>query len=241
MKRRLSVAFALLLWASSASAQTQPELLAVVNQVAASSQPLLQANTNATCFEFTARVLSRLGPTWGHVGKTRGEGQYTPPNAGFPRQVGNFTITGVSHDAITDGVRQFDILGNGNDGPEPLGSPARPQAGEIPREFHRPNNPFIPAIAPSVPIPAPPLICPVCPTCQACKAIPGYAGDDAFDRVGAVLFADYAEAGQAPNEGMARWFARTIYDWIAGVTNSLQASIDKHRGEWRAALGLSPL
>lgn len=237
MRKAFLATVVALVLSSSAFAQTQPELLAIVNQVAASSQPLLQANTNAACFEFTARVLARLGPSWGHVGKTRGEGQYTPPNAGFPRQVGNFTITGVSHDAITDGVRQFDILGNGNDGPDPLGSPARPQAGEIPREFHRPNNPFIPAIAPSVPIPVP-LICPVCQACQACKAIPGYAGDEAFDRVGAVLFADYAEAGQAPNDGMARWMARTIYDWIAGVTATLQASIDKHRGEWRAALGL---
>lgn len=233
MKKALFV-FLFVLSTLPAFAQTQGELLAIVNQVASSSQPLLQTNTAATCFEFTARVLARLGPSWGHVGKTRGEGQYSPPNAGFPRQVGQWTITGVSHDAITDGVRQFDILGNGNDGPDPLGSPARPQANEIPREFHRPNNPFVPAIAPATPIP----ICPVCQTCQVCKTIPGYVGDEPFDRVGAVLFADYAEAHQAPNEGMARWMARTIYDWIAGVTASLQASIDKHRGEWRAALGL---
>ncbi len=86
--------------------------------------------------------------------------------------------------------------------------------------------------------PAPPAICPICPTCPPQITIPGYAGDAAFDQVGAVLFADYAEAGQAPNEGMGRWLARTIYDWIAGNTKTLQASIEKHRGEWRSALGL---
>lgn len=81
---------------------------------------------------------------------------------------------------------------------------------------------------------------PPCPPAKPCPStvIPGYAGDAAFDAVGSVLFADYLEAAASPDAGMGRWFARTIYDWIAGNTKTLQASIEKHRKEWRAALGL---
>lgn len=77
-----------------------------------------------------------------------------------------------------------------------------------------------------------------CPVCPPAVTIPPYAGDAVFDAVGAALFADYAAAGQAPNIGMGRWFGRTIYDWIAGNTRTLQASIEKHRREWREILGL---
>ena len=70
---------------------------------------------------------------------------------------------------------------------------------------------------------------------------PPYPGDAVFDQVGVVLFADYAAAGQAPNPQMGRWFGRTIYDWLATVEPTLDASITKHRREWRAILGLPPL
>lgn len=79
---------------------------------------------------------------------------------------------------------------------------------------------------------------PACPVCPPVVRVPGYAGDAVFDQVGAILFADYAEAGQEPNDGMARWMARTIYDWVAGNTRTLAESIEKHRKEWRALLGL---
>jgi hypothetical protein len=62
-----------------------------------------------------------------------------------------------------------------------------------------------------------------------------------FDEVGTILFADYANAGQAPNPQMGRWFGRTIYDWLAKNEPTLAASITKHRREWRALLGLPPL
>lgn len=84
----------------------------------------------------------------------------------------------------------------------------------------------------------PPPVCPICPTCPICKPTPPYAGDEVFDRIAVSLFADYAEAGQAPNEGMGRWFGRVVYDWIAGVTKTLDESIAKHRKEWREILGL---
>lgn len=67
---------------------------------------------------------------------------------------------------------------------------------------------------------------------------PPYPGDHVFDQVGDVLFADYAAAGNPPNPQMGRWFGRTIYDWLAAVTPTLEASIEKHRKEWREILGL---
>jgi hypothetical protein len=106
----------------------------------------LQTNRNVDCFEHTTRVLAILtgqGLQAAYVGKTSGEGQFHPPT-GFPRQVGNYTITGVSHDAIWCEGHQFDLVGGGNDGPEPLGAVASPTANEIPAQYHRPNNPAVP-------------------------------------------------------------------------------------------------
>jgi len=144
---------------------------------------------------------------------------------GFPRQVGPYTITGVSHDAIGNATQRVDLLGGGNDGPDPLGSPASPQWLEIPPEHWRPNNPIIPfdgEVPPPVPPPAP--------------VMPPFPGDEVFDQIGVVLFADYALAGQVPNPGMGRWMGRTVYDYLAGMP--MADSIAKHRAEWRAALGL---
>lgn len=69
-----------------------------------------------------------------------------------------------------------------------------------------------------------------------------YPGDPVWDAVGATLFADYAEAKQAPNPQMGRWFGRTIWDATEGDENgkvwTVPDSITKHRAEWRAVLGL---
>lgn len=197
----------------------------------------LQTNRNVDCYQHTSRVIELLrgqGIAASFVGKTAGEGQYVPP-AGFPRPVVHavsgktYTCTGVSHDAIWVGTdRQFDLIGNGNDGSEPLGSPGIPVANEIPSQYHRPNNPPVyPIDAVPVPPPAPPL--------------PAYPGDAVFDQVGALLFADYAQAGRVPDPQVGRWFGRVIYDWLANVTPTLDAAIAKHRAEWRALLGLPPL
>ena len=71
-----------------------------------------------------------------------------------------------------------------------------------------------------------------------------YPGDPVWDEVGVMLFADYARAGQAPNPQMGRWFGRTIWDATegdeSGLVLTVQQSIDKHRKEWRAILGLPP-
>ena len=83
---------------------------------------------------------------------------------------------------------------------------------------------------PSPPAPAPPPV------------HPAYPGDAFWDRVGDALFADYAEARQLPNPGMGRWLGRTIWDAVAGDANghivTIDASLAKHRKEWRAVLGL---
>jgi hypothetical protein len=68
------------------------------------------------------------------------------------------------------------------------------------------------------------------------SSLPAYPGDPAFDQMGTILWADYAEAGRVPDAAVGRWFGRTVYDYLAGMT--LDASIAKHRAEWRAALGL---
>lgn len=67
-------------------------------------------------------------------------------------------------------------------------------------------------------------------------AKPPYPGDEVFDAIARTLFADYLAAGQAPNDGMGRWFGRTVYDWLAGNTKTLDESIVKHRAEWLALL-----
>lgn len=67
------------------------------------------------------------------------------------------------------------------------------------------------------------------------KLYEDFGGDAAGGRIGEALFADYAEAGQAPDAGMAIWLWRTCYD---ALTLSVDASIAKHRREWRHELGL---
>ena len=71
-----------------------------------------------------------------------------------------------------------------------------------------------------------------------------YPGDEVWDQVGEALFADYAKAGQSPNALMGRWFGRTIWDAVegddSGAVLTVEASIQKHRKDWRSALGLPP-
>lgn len=95
------------------------------------------------------------------------------------------------------------------------------------------------SFAPTVPGCKPPGTEP--PPVTPPPTMPPYPGDPVFDAVGVALFADYAEAGQLPNPEMGRWFGRTIYDWLAKVVPTLDASIAKHRAEWRAVLGLPAL
>lgn len=74
------------------------------------------------------------------------------------------------------------------------------------------------------------------PSAAAQPPSTSYPGDETFDQIGAILWADYAEAGRVPDAAVGRWFGRTVFDYIAGM--SMSDSIKKHRAEWRAALGL---
>jgi hypothetical protein len=74
--------------------------------------------------------------------------------------------------------------------------------------------------------------------------VPGYEalGGDAFfrEQVGKPLAADYAEAGQAFNDGTAVWFSRTTYVLIEAALKGTTVDMRARRNEWRAALGLPP-
>jgi hypothetical protein len=68
------------------------------------------------------------------------------------------------------------------------------------------------------------------------KPTESYPGDMKGVEIGTALFADYAEKGETPNAGMGVWFWRTAWDAAHGLT--VDASIAKHRAEWRRTLGL---
>ena len=94
---------------------------------------------------------------WGHVGKPRGQGQYTPP--GFvPITVNGIDVTGFAPDAIWHKPtnRQVDIFSGGqfnDDGTTVPGFDAErvAQWGEIDRSLYRHDNPWIPPVLASTP------------------------------------------------------------------------------------------
>lgn len=220
-----------------------PNLLHLVEQVQRDHPGRFQVNTGANCFWIVCEVLKLSGdPDWGHVGKTAGEGQFTP-SGWMPRHIKGvdgrlYTITGVSHDAIfhQPTLQQIDLLGGGNDGDQPLGAPSRAQWGVIPIAFNRPGNPWLAALPvdASIPPPGPPPSPPQ-------PVYPPYpANETDLDAVGVALFADFAEAGQTPNPQAFRFVFRVAYDWLVKNEPSLAASTAKHRAEWRQMLGLPP-
>jgi hypothetical protein len=122
-------------------------------QELATHYPALVTNFHEGWGQFIQHALLMLNfvdpGEWGHVAKTAGEGQYTPP--GFePRDVNGHRITGFSQDAIfhKPSHTQIDILSGGqfdkNGDPNPNIDPNRvPQWDVIPREHYRPNNPWM--------------------------------------------------------------------------------------------------
>lgn len=92
--------------------------------------------------------------------------------------------------------------------------------------------PTVPGCTPPTSAP-PPVVVPPAPV------YPGYPQNEAvLDVAGGALLADFAEAGQEPNAAMFRFAFRVAYDWMVGNVPSLEASVAKHRREWRAILGL---
>lgn len=195
----------------------------------------LQTNRNVDCFQHITRVLEILkgqSLTAAYIGKTAGEGQYHPP-AGFPRVIGPWTITGVSHDAIWVEGKQFDCVGGGNDGPEPLGTVGLPIANEIPEEFHRPNNPPVPHPIAGVPSTPPAPSKPVYPSYE------DLGGDDGGKKITRMLESDYQRAGLRGLDGdCGAWQQRVSYDFLTGICKTVEESIAKHRKEWCATLGI---
>lgn len=126
-----------------------PDVFSIVEQVAAEHPELLEINTYESCGELVQRVLMALAddPEWGHVAKTAGESQYTPP--GFePRDVDGYLVTGFSQDAIFHRATywQVDIIANAaaNSDPNPeIHGPATITWGVIEREHYRENNPWM--------------------------------------------------------------------------------------------------
>ncbi len=68
-------------------------------------------------------------------------------------------------------------------------------------------------------------------------AVP-YVGDAVGKAIGAALFEDYAAAGRAPDADMGVWFLRAAWDAANPPHLSMEASIAKHRQQWKAVLGL---
>jgi hypothetical protein len=130
-----------------------PDRWADLQALASQHGHLLQTNTFESCGEFIQHVLVGLNdPDWGHVGKTAGEYQHTPH--GFsPQWVDGHLVTGFSHDVIwhLPSNMQVDIIGNAgaNSDPNPaIWGPAQVYWGEIPREYYRINNPWLPTVPP---------------------------------------------------------------------------------------------
>jgi hypothetical protein len=261
MAKRIAFWWVLLALVGTSAFAQPPSLDSVVRQVAAARPDLLQTNTNATCFAFVQLVLKTANdPHWGHVAKTRGEGQYTPttwtPTTGIGRDGNAYQLTGVSHDAIyycanpgidtagrpvchySSGDWQVDLLGAGNDSDHAIFDAsgqrivARPQWGVVPQEFYRAKNPWLAPLGTTATLPPPTPPAPV---------VKPYPGDAYFiEKIGQLLEWDYAEAGQRLNAGSSVWFSRTIWRHVnEGL--SIEQSTAQSRKEWRAALGLPPL
>jgi hypothetical protein len=105
-----------------------------------------------------------------------------------------------------------------------------------PARVHDGTGPSLPPQPPTQACPDPARHAkPDCPE-PAAHRRPGYPGDHVGNEVGRALFADYAAAGQPPDDGMSIWMFRTAWDASNGLT--MAESLNKHRQEWRKVLGL---
>lgn len=191
---------------------------------------LLRTNTADTCYSFSGLVLAALkssGVKAYRITKSPGESQYVPigfksrPITGRDGKI--YVCSGVSGDALFVDGQQVDVIGGANDTNNPIGSPATAHWDIIDPKYYRPNN--MPLIeTPPEPVPAP--------------QDKGYPGDAAFDLLGTILEADYSNVNRNLDAQSVRWCGRVIYDWLSGICPSLESSINKHRAEWRNALGL---
>ena len=130
----------------------------------------------------------------------------------------------VSHDILmlrTGAI--FDCLINAEGAAKPTWAPRNPVD---PARWVRPVDVGgVSLPPPEPPAPPPPVTVP-------------YPGDSYGLEIGMVLFGDYMEAHQFPNDGMGVWFLRTAWDIANPPHLSAAESIKKHRVQWRHTLGL---
>jgi hypothetical protein len=207
-------------------------------------QAWANAHTGGPGTEDFIRLLARdlrlaHGPRWGLNGKR-----------GNPNDISDDVIAyqgeGTAVD-VTNGNTAMEIIdvigkaGNPVNHPDPnerpfpvwnVGPGGIGDRGAFVGTFSVPDSPGTPGVPGTPATPS----CPD-PSAHQPKPKPSYPGDRPFDAVGQQLEADYREAGQTLNAQSATWFSRTIWDHVVEGL-SLDASIAKHRTEWRQALGL---
>lgn len=226
------LALAAALMATPAAAQVPNEKTRIEQLARDNPNTFACAHTPAACgWNFVKLVACKLNPEpsngrWGANGK-RGD-----PNV-LSWDALNWKGEGPGNDP-TDGNRPVTVIDFivGAGGPSPrvdwnIINESGPGAWVKPRcKGDVPDPKWLAGDSTDNPIPVPP----------AAPVYPPYPGDEVFDAIANMLFADYAAAGQAPNAGMGRWFGRTVYDWLAGNTKTLDESIQKHRLEWLVLL-----
>jgi hypothetical protein len=183
--------------------------LSIVQAVYAAQKP---DPTEAGLLDFLLRVIAAL-PAEEHAGLLRkddGENISVYPPAGIK--------VSLSRLCYPDGAI-YKVLADAGTSPASGNFPAWTDNGVV-----SPTR-YVPVTGSSRPMPPNPP-----------AATSAYPGDLKGVEIGQALFADYAEKGEAPNAGMGVWFWRTAWDAAHGLT--VEASIVKHRAEWRAALGL---
>ena len=74
-------------------------------------------------------------------------------------------------------------------------------------------------------------------------AYPSYeelGGDASGIKISTVMESDYRVAGRPGLDGnCGAWMQRTVYDFVTGVCKTVEESIEKHRAEWCAELGIA--
>lgn len=217
---------------------------------------LLQENIGAMCHMYTVYLIELLrgnGHKAFHVCKTKGEGQYIP--YGFqPRVVKgldgkDYTITGVSHDAIWCDGEIVDTVGSGNehdrpiyrregdpnwsfdpnDGPQITGSPVW---NVIPKEYWRPGNPpLLPLPVIVTPEPPPSKILPKGEAFAALKALNAfYQAPEGLQRPGGLVLPDGEGRSIADMEAIAQWFYQLV---IEGIPLDAVFAQIRNSQEWR--------
>lgn len=222
-----------LLLASPAAAQLTDQT-AILNAVKAENPAAWAcAHTDRPCaWDYIKLVACRLNPTgfgpWGLNGR-RGD----PKPEKMSWDALNYCGQGPASDptkACGSPLTIIDVIG-GAGGPNPVVIWQEFKTDPTPGAWIKPTG----CSAAPAPTPQPPVVV-VPPVVHK-----PYPGDAYFaDKVGKLLEADYAEAGQTFNAGVAVWFSRTIWRYV-NEGMSIEQSTAQTRKELRQALNLPPL